>query len=390
MSFLSKLNINRNSLRRVKYRLSDDFKLIKYQTSLFQRKISDLSSNVNNDAITKEKVENDGIFTKNGSDIQNTKISTLKPLKIVFAVSEVGEDAYAGDYFTALELGEALKNFNWEISFLSRNGPGYWYKIDDDVDVLISLLDIYDPRRIKCSNKSLIKIAWPRNWFDRWVSHPGFRSYDMIFAPSKIALEYITEKTNKKPFLLPIATNPARFNGSVPQKNEYLSDYCFTGSYWDYPRDIVEMLEPEKLPYKFKLYGKNWDKIGKFKKYYQGFINYSKLPEVYASTKIVIDDANNATKNYGAVNSRVFDALACGALVITNGEKGAKETFNGNLPVFKSKEELNYLIEYYLSNDNERIAKIKELQSCVLENHTYINRANTLKKKLEEYIQDHC
>ena len=265
MSFLSKLNINRNSLRRVKYRLSDDFKLIKYQTSLFQRKISDLSSNVNNDAITKEKVENDGIFTKNGSDIQNTKISTLKPLKIVFAVSEVGEDAYAGDYFTALELGEALKNFNWEISFLSRNGPGYWYKIDDDVDVLISLLDIYDPRRIKCSNKSLIKIAWPRNWFDRWVSHPGFRSYDMIFAPSKIALEYITEKTNKKPFLLPIATNPARFNGSVPQKNEYLSDYCFTGSYWDYPRDIVEMLEPEKLTYKFKLYGKNWDKIGKFK-----------------------------------------------------------------------------------------------------------------------------
>ena len=149
------------------------------------------------------------------------------------------------------------------------------------------------------------------------------------------------------------------------------------------------MLEPEKLPYEFKLYGKNWDKIDKFKKYYQGFINYSKLPEVYASTKIVIDDANNATKKYGAVNSRVFDALACGALVITNGENGAKETFNGKLPVFKSKEELNHLIEYYLSNDDERLAKIEELQKCVLENHTYINRANTLKEKLEEYLQDH-
>ena len=391
MSFLSKLNINRNSLRRVKYRLSDDFMLIKYQSSLIQRKISNSGLNVKNDTITTERRKNRDILTKTESDkLQNTKISVLKPLKIVFAVSEAGENASAGDYFTALEFGEALRNFNWEISFLSRNGPGYWYKIDDDVDILISLLDIFDPRRIKCSNKSLIKIAWPRNWFDRWVSHPGFKSYDMIFAPSKIALEYIIKKTNKKPFLLPIATNPTRFNGSIHQKNEYLSDYCFTGSYWDYPREIVEMLEPEKLPYEFKLYGKNWDKIGKFKTYYQGFINYSKLPEVYASTKIVIDDANNATKKYGAVNSRVFDALACGALVITNGENGAKETFNGKLPVFKSKEELNHLIEYYLSNDNERLAKIEELQKCVLENHTYINRANTLKEKLEEYLQDHC
>ncbi len=229
--------------------------------------------------------------------------------------------------------------------------------MDDDVDILISLLDIYDPRRIRSSNKSLIKIAWPRNWFDRWVSNPGFSDYDLVFAPSQTAMEYITENSDKKPHLLPIATNNNRFNDGILPKNEYLCDYCFTGSYWNYPREIIEMLEPEEIPYEFKLYGKNWDKIDKFKKYYQGFINYSKLPEIYASTKIVIDDANTATKQYGAVNSRVFDALACGTLILTNGEKGANETFKGKLPVFKSKEELKYLIEYYLSNEDIRKKK---------------------------------
>jgi spore maturation protein CgeB len=133
------------------------------------------------------------------------------------------------------------------------------------------------------------------------------------------------------------------------------------------------------------LYGKNWDKISKFKKYYQGFINYSELPEVYASTKIVIDDANRATKKYGSVNSRVFDALACGTLVITNGIKGSKETFNGKLPVFSSKEELNNIIEHYLSNDDIRREKIKELQKFVLKNHTYINRAENLNEILKQY-----
>jgi spore maturation protein CgeB len=185
--------------------------------------------------------------------------------------------------------------------------------------------------------------------------------------------------------LFPIATNVSRFNENITPKSEYLCDYCFTGSYWNNPREIMDMLEPESIPYEFKLFGKNWEKIDKFKNYYQGFISYSNLPKVYASTKIVIDDANKATKKYGAVNSRVFDALACGTLVLTNGKKGAEDTFKGKLPVFNTKTELNNLIEYYLSNNDERTTKIKELQKFVLLNHTYTNRANILKERLNSY-----
>lgn len=308
------------------------------------------------------------------------------PLKIAFAVTESGKNTSAGDYFTALELGKSLKKLGWNISFLSRNGHGNWYKVEEDVDVLISLLDAYNPHKIKCSNKSLIKIAWPRNWFDRWVSNSGFLEYDIVLASSKTACKYIKEKSGVKAFLMPIATNSTRFHDNISQNEDYSCDYCFTGSYWNDPREIIEMLDPRSMPYKFKLYGKNWNKINKFKEYDQGFINYSNLPEVYASTKIVIDDANRVTKNYGAVNSRVYDALATGTLVLTNGEIGAEETFHGKLPVFRSKDELNELIKYYLDNESARLSKVKELQDFVLENHTYKNRANILKEVLKQHI----
>ncbi|MGB7970086.1 MAG: glycosyltransferase [Methanobacterium sp.] len=358
-----KLKFSKNNLRQFKNSFNDEIDSIKYDTTLIKHRVLNPSSVTPNNESKKED----------------------KSFKVAIAVTESGKDASAGDYFTALELGEALEKFGWEISFLPRNGRGYWYEVDANVDVLISMLDNFDPRRIRSSNNALIKIAWPRNWFDRWVSNHGFKNYDIILAPSKISIEYIKERSDKKPILFPIATNQSRFNKDITPKNEYLCDYCFTGSYWNNPRDIMEMLEPEHIPYEFKLFGKNWEKIDKFKKYYQGFVSYFNMPKVYASTKIVIDDANHATKKYGAVNSRVFDALACGTLVLTNGKKGAEDTFKGKLPVFNTKMELNHLIEYYLSNPDLRTAKIGELQNFVLLNHTYTNRADIIKEKLDSF-----
>lgn len=319
--------------------------------------------------------------------LNNQRVFSEHPLKVAMVVTEVGEDASAGDYFTASELAERLKDFGWEVTFQIRRGPGNWYQVEDDVDVLISFLEAYDPGKIMCGNESLIKVAWARNWFERWVNNPSIKKFDLIFASSLTAGNFITEKTGMKTFLLPIATNPHRFNDYVKAREEYQSDYTFTGSYWDDPRDIVEMLNPDSMPYSFKLYGKNWEAFDKFKNYYHGFLNYSNLPEVYASTKIVIDDVNRGAKSFGAVNSRVYDALATGALVITNGAVGAEETFNGQLPVWRSKEELNSLLEFYLNHEDARKEKVRQLQDFVLKNHVYENRARTFKEVLEqEYV----
>ncbi|AIS31508.1 glycosyl transferase GT2 family [Methanobacterium formicicum] len=319
--------------------------------------------------------------------LNDNRIFSPKPLKVTFVVTETGENSSAGDYFTALSLGKSFKKFGWEIAYLSRTESEDWYEVDRDVDVLISLLDAYDIRRIRSENNLLIKIAWPRNWLNRWIAHPDFVDFDLVLATSETACRYIEEKTGMKTDLLPLATDPETFNPEVAGNRQWESDYCFTGSYWKDPREIVDMLDPESLPYTFKLFGKNWDEFEKLKDYCEGFVNYHDIPRVYRSTRIVVDDANRVTKEYGSVNSRVFDAIASGVLVVTNGDLGAEETFNGILPVYKSKEELKRLLEFYLSHEEDRKAKIKELQDFVLSQHTYDQRAEKIRECLENYIR---
>ena len=307
-----------------------------------------------------------------------------KPLHIAFAVSNKGENVAEGDYFTALELANEFKNFGWEISFLSRK-HGEWYNINDNIDILITLIDSYDLTKIKLSKK-IITIAWARNWFDRWVKNKSFYLYDFIFASSKKACEYIEKHSGKKAILFPIATNEKRFLKKDENiDNDFFEcDYCFTGSYWNDNRDIINKLNPNKLPFKFHIYGKNWEKFDKFKPYYKGFVFYKEMPKVYSNTKIVIDDANRVTKPFGSVNSRVFDALASGVLVITNGKLGSLELFNGKLPYYETSEELEKLLNLYLNNEDLRLKKIKELQKIVLQKHTYYERAKFFKNFLKE------
>ena len=308
-----------------------------------------------------------------------------KPLHIAFAVSNKGENVAEGDYFTALELANEFKKFGWKTSFLSRK-HNEWYELDESIDILIVLIDSYDLSKIKCKNKKIITIAWARNWFDRWIKNKSFYLYDFIFASSKQACEYIEKHSGKKAILFPIATNENRFskNNENMYNDFFKCDYCFTGSYWNDDRDIINKLNPDKLPFKFHIYGKNWEKFDKFKPYYKGFVSYKEMPKVYSNTKIVIDDANRVTKPFGSVNSRVFDALASGVLVITNGKLGSLELFDGKLPYYETSEELEKLLNLYLNDEDLRLKKIKELQKIVLEKHTYYERAKFFKNFLKE------
>lgn len=319
---------------------------------------------------------------------------TEENLVVGLVVTEDKPDTTAGDFFTAMELANSLMKLGYEVKYLSRRGEADWYDVGIKVDVVISLLDAYDITKMYNVKNDVITIAWARNWFDRWCEKEYFEKFDMVFASSITACEYVNEHSNQKAILFPIATNADRFDASnkielsEEEQEKFCSDYAFTGSYWNVKRDIIDYLNPADVPFDCKIYGANWEQIDKFKNCAQGFVLYEDMPKIYQNTKIVIDDANHVTKEYGAVNSRVFDALAAGVLVMSNGLIGAAETFNGLLPSFETPEDFNEKLLYYLENDAEREALVRKLQQFVLENHTYDVRANRLKEILLEYNED--
>ena len=315
--------------------------------------------------------------------VRNDKCWSEGSVVAAFAVTEAHEDAKAGDYYTALEMASACsREFGWSVKFLTRHKS--WYDLEN-VDILVAMVDAYDFSKMRHAKPGLVKISWMRNWFDRWAERTCFDDYDIYLCSSRKGAEFI-EKRGKKAHVFPIATNEKRFKPEDRQ-TQYFCDYCFTGHKWGVTRDIEVMLDPTQPKYKFAVYGNNWDNHDRFGQYWKGFVQYSELPSIYSSTRIVIDDVvNDITKPWGSVNSRVFDALSCGALVITNDVKGSREVFDGKLPVYETSEELRSLLELYLGDENALLGLVEDLRKTVLENHTYTHRAYQLQSILTDYF----
>lgn len=294
-------------------------------------------------------------------------------VRIAFAVSEVSDKTPAGDYFTALELARELAaRHGYECVFLPRDD---WYNLQD-VDVVIAMVDGYRPSQIGAARSDIVAVAWLRNWFERWITFAEMNLFDAIWVSSDLAAEAFRERFNRPVEVVRIATAADRMQAGIETEG-LASDICFTGSYFGSPRQISEALDPVSyVPWKLGIFGHGWGAFDHLAEYLRGPKPYSSMPDIYASTKIVIDDANLTTIAWGSVNSRVFDALAAGTLVITNSRTASDDAFDGLLPVYTDRDDLTRQIHNYLSQPRERHALAEKLRRIVTEQHSYAVRAD--------------
>lgn len=298
---------------------------------------------------------------------------TGRRLRIAFVVTENDTETLAGDFFTARELAEALSaQFPVDCHFVPHRSPDL--RDLRGIDVLISMRDDFDPRRVRESDPTMLRVAWVRNWAERFAARPWTRDFDLLWASSRHAADQLSRLLRRSVELVPIATAPARFAGGRVDP-ALQSDYCFTGSFWGVHREISQNLEPAALPYRFVVYGTGWEAVPQMAPFARGPLPYDRMPDVYASTRIVIDDANHATKLMQSVNSRVFDAIAAGCLVLTNGREGAQALFGDLLPTYDSPQELEALLRRFLDDEPLRRRTVAALQQVVAAEHTYAHRA---------------
>ena len=268
----------------------------------------------------------------------------LRPT-VAFAVTEVDDRGGTGDYFTALELGGAIAAQEGSLVRYLDMAAG-WYELEG-VDVLIVMRDEYDLARARASHPDILAVAWARNWFDRWAERAWVADYDLVWASSRRGAAHLAEALSREVPVLPVATNPRRFEAGKARLS-LATDYCFTGGFFYAPREFMYDLEPSGLPFKFGIFGHGWEHAPLLGPYARGPVPYPSMPDVYASTRLVIDDAQFPVKRWGSVNCRVFDALAAGTMVVTNGVIGAGELFGELLPTFSNKQELDDLLWRYL------------------------------------------
>mgnify|MGYP001584675077 CR=1 FL=1 len=311
-----------------------------------------------------------------------TPILTGKSLRIGLAVTSLDESSLAGDIFTARELAEALRQAlgGNEVRLVA---PDVHQRIDvRGLDAVIIMRDDFAPALFEPHDPGVRLIYWVRNWFARFLESGNWKFADDVWLSSNTEARRFREATGRDGHVLPLATNWNRFSAGRFDP-ELASDCCFTGSYWGVSRELLVNVEPTLLPGRFRIFGSGWDQVDQLAAFTAGPVAYERLPDVYASTRIVIDDANHVTIASGSVNSRVFDAIAAGALPVTNGKIGAEEVFRGELPVYGSAQELAALLRRYLSDEAAREAKVRRLQALVRAQHCYANRADTVKDRLD-------
>jgi GT2 family glycosyltransferase/glycosyltransferase involved in cell wall biosynthesis/spore maturation protein CgeB len=304
-----------------------------------------------------------------------------KPYAVAMVVSDIGFETDKADYFTARELGDAIERDTDAV-------VGYFAVDGKDIDVsgydaVVVYIDGFDPARLANLSPSTLLIAWARNWFDRWCGRHWIQSYDLVFASSELARAYMAKTLGRRVGLLRIAASNACLED--PEKTgQYASDYCFTGSFFNSPREIFSQLQPAELPFTFKLFGHHWEGHPQFGAYTLGPVGYQEIPKVYASARLVVDDANIATKQWGSVNCRVYDALAAGTLCVTNNAIGAEEVFGQGFPVYDSKDSLHGHIAGLLSDEGKRERMLEQYRAVILQNHTYRHRAEALFEAIAE------
>ena len=284
-----------------------------------------------------------------------------------------------GDWYTANELGEALAALGWRVQLFAVGKGDTPPRLPAGIDYVITLLDRFDARHVPAE---VPIIAWIRNWTDRWLDQPWFERLDVVLASSSASVEVIEQRTGLRPILFPLATNPARFAVARPDPQRAV-DCVFTGNHWGKDRAVQAGLAPANGQ-TLAIHGKGWDKIKPLARHHAGVAAYDELPAVYASAKLVLDDTQEPTLRYDAVNARVFDALAAGTLVLTNCGAGVRELFDDSFPVWSTAEELRAQRDALLADPGRRATLTDRYREMVLTQHTYDHRAYGLVEVLRE------
>ncbi|MBI5558036.1 MAG: glycosyltransferase [Deltaproteobacteria bacterium] len=308
-----------------------------------------------------------------------------KPLTIAITVTEFNPLTTCGDYFSAVGLGNALEELGFQVVYLPRRPLDEWRAVPDDIDVLLVLMDDFPLDTTKL-RKGIITIAWVRNWVDRWCQRPWLSNYDMVLASSATCLDTLGPSLRDRQYqgILRIAADTGLFH-ERPQNAEFESDISFVGNIFHVPRDIVAHL-PLSDSWRFRYWGRLESPGHPFTPYHEGRVSYYDVPEIYNSAKIVMEDCTPMCKPWGCINSRTFEAMACGACVVSNDVPELRDLFPDEILIYRNRQELEEILAYYLAHDEERKAVGQRARQAIEKGHTYRKRAEEFRRHLADFL----
>jgi spore maturation protein CgeB len=210
--------------------------------------------------------------------------------------------------------------------------------------------------------------------------------YDHIFCQGTEAIELLDKAGIKGAQWLPMACD-SDYHHPVEctdeDKKKYGSDIVFVGSCYPERAALLEKL----VDFDLAIWGPGWDALAYHSPLRLCLRGAHTTPaewlKIYSASKIVLathyHDPQHRFPVYQA-SPRVFEALACGSLLLCDDQRDVFSLFQDgvHLVKFMNITDLIDKVKYYLSHPHARTAIAVQGRRSVAENHTYVHRINKL------------
>ena len=222
------------------------------------------------------------------------------------------------------------------------------------------------------------------------ISHPDlatpslYERYDHVFVASDQFADVMAEQVAVPVTSLHQATDPERFR---PLPGGPHHELLFVASSRKVRRRIVDDLAG--TTHDLAIFGRDWTPDLIDQRFVKGeVVPNTELARYYGAADIVLNDHWDDMRIEGFISNRLYDALACGAFVISDSVHGIDAEFDGAVPTYRSRPDLEPLISRYLNDPEERRRLAVHGRAVVLERHTFDHRVQALCDVAEALLSD--
>ena len=220
------------------------------------------------------------------------------------------------------------------------------------------------------------------------ISHPDELSaaecdaYDLVGVASPQFAAGLQKATRTKVIVLEQATDPRVFFPDPPAGGRPAAQLAFVGNTRGARRKLIEDLFPTELS--VAVYGSGWDGLLDARHLVAEHVPNAELRRIYSSGAIVLNDHWEDMRERGFISNRLYDAVACGALVVSDHVEGVEEIFGGAVVTYRSRDELRSLLRHLADHPAERAERGAAGRALVLGGHTFEHRVDRLLEAVAE------
>lgn len=155
------------------------------------------------------------------------------------------------------------------------------------------------------------------------ISHPAtvssaeLEEFDVVFSASETFLHKVAGSTSTPVEVMRQCTDTRFFQAGGQRKGDDRYGVVFVANSRGVRREIMGWaVETGMLP---TLIGSQWEQFGLEAIVRQEFIDNTQLPDLYRSARVALNDHWGDMRYFGIISNRIFDCLACGLPVVSDG-----------------------------------------------------------------------